>query len=176
MQESREQAQAQREAEKTVEAAPEAKPAPVETAQVADTAAGEPGQAKAGASQIKPPETEDLADAKDEAKAAEEKDKAGDEAKKDTAADESPQGKGGEEKTKKKTPRTPGQDPGFRRVIARTNAVANQQGHNNPAQRKVAEARAAAKSPANEADAIASGSQVDKMAAQEPKRVQKGRI
>src|SRR6202046_2222356 len=47
-----------------------------------------------------------------------------------------------------KAPKSPHEDPGFLAVVAKVKAVAERQGHNNPAQIKAAQAQAAASGPA----------------------------
>jgi hypothetical protein len=66
------------------------------------------------------------------------------------------------------SPRSPQEDPGFLATIGRARAVAEQQGHNNPAQRKAQEAQAAAQGPANEVASQAKAAQVGKMDAEQP--------
>ncbi len=68
-----------------------------------------------------------------------------------------------------KAPKSPHEDPGFLAVLARVKAVAERQGHNNPAQIKAAQAQAAASGPANDVASQAAAAQVAKMGAQEPK-------
>ena len=63
---------------------------------------------------------------------------------------------------------SPHEDPGFQAVVARVRAVAERQGHNNPAQLKAAQAQAAASGPANDVSSQAAAAQVGKMGAQEP--------
>jgi len=65
-------------------------------------------------------------------------------------------------------PASPQEDPAFQGVLAQVRGVAWRQGHNNPAQKKAADAQAAAEGPPNEVASQAAGAQVDKMAAQEP--------
>lgn len=67
-----------------------------------------------------------------------------------------------------KAPTSPHEDPGFQAVVARVRAVAEQQGHNNPAQLKAAQAQAAASGPVNDVASQAEAAQVGKMGAQEP--------
>ncbi|MGA6970971.1 MAG: hypothetical protein WBY93_05025 [Candidatus Binatus sp.] len=67
-----------------------------------------------------------------------------------------------------KAPTSPHEDPGFQAVVARVRAVAEQQGHNNPAQLKAAQAQAAASGPVNDVASQAAAAQVGKMGAQEP--------
>jgi hypothetical protein len=67
-----------------------------------------------------------------------------------------------------KTPSSPEDDRAYQAVLARARAVARSQGHNNPAQRKAAEAQAAAPGPDNELEDAAAGQQVSKMGEQEP--------
>jgi hypothetical protein len=67
-----------------------------------------------------------------------------------------------------KAPTSPHEDPGFQAVVARVRAVADQQGHNNPAQLKAAQAQAAASGPVNDVASQAAAAQVGKMGAQEP--------
>lgn len=67
-----------------------------------------------------------------------------------------------------KAPTSPHEDPGFQAVVARVRAVAERQGHNNPAQLKAAQAQAAASGPANDVASQAAEAQVGKMGAQEP--------
>ncbi len=64
-------------------------------------------------------------------------------------------------------PRSPDEDPAFQAVVRRTRAVAERHGHNNPAQRKAAEAQNAAPGPASELEAQAKTSQVAKLDATE---------
>jgi hypothetical protein len=68
-----------------------------------------------------------------------------------------------------KAPTSPHEDPGFQTVVARVRAVAERQGHNNPAQLKADQAQAAASGPANDVASQAAAAQVGKMGAQEPK-------
>ena len=63
-------------------------------------------------------------------------------------------------KKDEKAPTSPDKDPSFNAVIAQIRAVAFQQGHNNPAERKVAEMQAAVADPANAAEAKAKGAHV----------------
>jgi hypothetical protein len=65
-------------------------------------------------------------------------------------------------------PASPDEDPAFQGVIRRVRAVAERQGHNTPAQRRAAEAQAAAAGPPNEVASQAAAAQVDRMDAQEP--------
>ena len=74
----------------------------------------------------------------------------------------------GAEAPVEEAPRKPEDDPGFQAVLGRVRAVAQRQGHNNPAQQKAADAQAAAPAPSNDVEGQAAGAQVEKMAAQEP--------
>ena len=106
----------------------------------------------------------DVADQQDEAEAKAESDRAGAEAQSEEATSE--EGDGGAT-AKKRAPASPDEDPAFQRVLRRVRSVARQQGHNNAAQRKAAEAQAAAPGPANEVESQAAGQQVAKMGEQE---------
>lgn len=87
----------------------------------------------------------------------------------DEAASEQPVPAAGEAPAaQERAPSSPAADPAFQAVLGRARAVAQSQGHNNPAQRKAAEAQAAAPGPANEVQDAAAGQQVGKMAEQEP--------
>jgi len=108
---------------------------------------------------VEEPPSEAAADMKEEAEAGKESEAAGEEAKADGET---------EAATEAQAPRRPQDDPGFRAVVNRTRRVGAQQAHNNAAQRKAAEAQAAAPAPANEVEAAAAGNQVGKMAEQEP--------
>jgi len=146
-------------------------PRPVEAATAA-TAATPAATAAAAADRapprVAPEPSEDTADAKDEAKAEEESKAAQAEAKSDEPAGEAPK--------EAAAPTRPTDDPAFLRVKARAAAVATRQGHNNPAERKAAEAQAAAKGPSNEVEGAAAGNQVAKMAEQEPKAFDKAKF
>jgi hypothetical protein len=91
----------------------------------------------------------------------------------DTAAGKPDEGKAeaapSEPAPEQKSPASPEEDPAFQAVIANVNAVAQKQGHNSPAQKKAAEAQAAAPAPANDITSQAAGAQVSKMADQKPK-------
>jgi hypothetical protein len=67
-----------------------------------------------------------------------------------------------------KSPSSPEEDPAYQAVIGRAKAVAQKQGHNNPAQKKAADAQAAALAPANEVASQAAAAQVGKIAEQKP--------
>src|SRR6202046_3861276 len=56
--------------------------------------------------------------------------------------------RGGPKGAAGKAPKSPHEDPGFLAVVAKVKAVAERQGHNNPAQIKAAQAQAAASGPA----------------------------
>jgi hypothetical protein len=150
--------QARADAKKVIE---EEAPAP------APAAGDVPALAGGGAGPAPPPSIQEAPsvaadDKKEEAQAAAEAGSAGEEAKTDEAAPE------GGAAPEDRAPASPGEDPAFRRVLARGRAVAAAQAHNNTAQRKAAEAQAAAPGPANEVEAMAGGQQVAKMAEQEP--------
>ncbi|MCP4664717.1 MAG: hypothetical protein GY856_55765 [bacterium] len=84
------------------------------------------------------------------------------------AAREAPAEGGAELPAEARAPASPAEDPAFQAVVARTKSVAHREGHNTPAQRKAAEAQAAARGPENEVRSQAAGAQVDKMDEQEP--------
>lgn len=67
-----------------------------------------------------------------------------------------------------RAPASPEEDPAFQAVVARSEAVAAQQGHNTPAQAMAAQAQAAAVAP-NEVSGIAAANQVAEMNQQQPK-------
>ncbi|MCU0305169.1 MAG: DUF4157 domain-containing protein [Thermoanaerobaculales bacterium] len=157
----------ERAAAETAAAEAKAAPAapPATAAAVAEAARAEP--------EVRPSAAEDQADAKDEAEAATEARDAEAEAK---AADE-PGAEAAEPAAEaKKAPASPEEDPAFASVIHRVRAVARAQAHNNAAERKAAEAQAAAKGPPNEVEGEAAGLQVAKMAEQEPKAFDKAKF
>ena len=126
----------------------------------------EGGTGAEAAEEVKEAPAEEAADKKDEAEAGKESDQAAEEA----AAEEA----GAEPEPEPQAPQKPEDDPGFRRVAARTRKVGAQQAHNNAAQRKAAEAIASAPAPGNEVEAAAAGVHVGKMAEQEPAPFDKG--
>ncbi|HEX7119487.1 MAG TPA: hypothetical protein VF212_11905, partial [Longimicrobiales bacterium] len=75
---------------------------------------------------------------------------------------------GGAAPAAERAPASPEEDPAFQAVLERARAVARSQGHNSPAQRKAAEAQAAAPGPPTEVEDAAAGRQVGRMAEQEP--------
>jgi hypothetical protein len=119
------------------------------------------GAREAAQPAVREPASEEAADQRDEAEAAAESEAAGEEAKAEPEAEAEPA-------AEEKAPARPEDDPGFRRVVQRTQRIASQQAHNNTAQRKAAEAQAAALGPPNEVEATAAGNQVGRMAEQEP--------
>ena len=143
-------------------AAARAEAIPVDVPQASPEAAVTVPDARPAAPQVQPAEAEVAADAQDEKQTADQGEKAAAEAAGEAEAEAPP-------KEEKKAPQSPREDPAFQRVIRRAKAVAAQQGHNNPAQQKAAEAQAAAEPPTNEVASKAAGAQVGKMAAQEPK-------
>ena len=70
----------------------------------------------------------------------------------------------------KRSPSSPHEDPAFEAVILKAKAVAEKQGHNNPAQKKAAEAQASAKGPANDVRSQAAGIQIKEMDKQEAEK------
>lgn len=119
------------------------------------------GAGEAAQAAVREPASETAADQRDEAEATAESEAAGEEAKAEPETEAEPA-------AEEKAPARPEDDPGFRRVVRRTRRVASQQAHNNAAQRKAAEAQAAAQGPSNEVEAAAAGNQVGRMAEQEP--------
>jgi hypothetical protein len=140
---------------------------PADTKAAAAPAAGSPAVAVATAPAaqpaIKPAPSADAAELRDEQQAAEQARAAGAEATAEPVAAAQSPGKD------QKAPASPHEDPAFQRVIGRVGAVAAQQAHNTAAERKAAEAQAAAMAPPNEVASKAAGRQVAKMAQQEPK-------
>lgn len=84
------------------------------------------------------------------------------------ATAEEPKAAAEEPAPEQKSPSSPEEDPAYQAVIARAKVVAHKQGHNNPAQKKAAEAQAAALPPANDISSQAAAAQVGKIAEQKP--------
>lgn len=131
-----------------------------QTAFVEDEAVTAEPQGPSTAPGSEPPSSQRAGPSEVEAEAASKSEAAGDNAKAEPEADV-------ESKAEEVAPKRPQDDPGFRRVIMRMQQVAAAQAHTDTAQRKAAEAQAAALPPANEVEAAAAGNQVGKMAEQE---------
>ncbi len=149
-------------------ATPEAEATPEST----EAAAAEPVEAAAAGAAAEPsggaaPSEAEIASA--EAKAAAPKPEgAPEEGAAEEAAKAAPADGEAELPAEAKAPSSPGEAPAFQAVVAKAKKVAHQQGHNNPAKKKAAEAQAAAKGPENEIQTQAAGAQVDKMGQQQP--------